>query len=151
MEFDDLYQEIILDHYRNPRNAARLDFINNEFVHENPSCGDSFKVHVAVGESGNIEEVTFDGHGCAISTASASMMSELLIGKPQAKVDEIIQTFIGALRGDVKKEALDEMGDIAALKSITQYPVRIKCATLAWHAVQDALTRENRQRKTGDS
>jgi pyruvate dehydrogenase E1 component alpha subunit len=137
--FDDLYQEIVMDHYRAPRGAARLDHVPNSQAHENPTCGDSLKLEVVVGADGLIERVLFDGKGCAISTASASLMTEAVQGLTVAKARERASSFIKALRGDIPAETLDEMGDLAAFKGIASFPVRVKCATLAWHALLVSL------------
>jgi nitrogen fixation NifU-like protein len=132
--FDELYQEIIMDHYRSPRGAAKLDHVPQAMAHENPTCGDSIKLEVVVGEGGHLERIRFDGHGCAISTASASLMTESLAGLSVADARERAGTFIKALRGEVPVTVLDGMGDLAAFKGLTSFPVRVKCATLAWHA-----------------
>jgi nitrogen fixation protein NifU and related proteins len=139
MAFDDLYQEIILDHYRNPRNAEPLANISDELVHENPSCGDSVKIAVDVADDGTVRRIRFDGHGCAISVASASIMSEELVGKPVEKVRAWIERFVSVMRGTAPADDLDEFGDLVALKGIIQYPTRVKCATLAWHALNASL------------
>jgi nitrogen fixation NifU-like protein len=131
--FDDLYQEIIMDHYRSPRGKARLDDIPQAMVHENPTCGDTIKLEVVVADGG-VQSVRFDGHGCAISTASASLMTESVAGLPVKEARERADTFIKALRGDVPVAVLDSMGDLAAFKGLATFPVRVKCATLAWHA-----------------
>ncbi len=133
--FDDLYQEIVLDHYRSPRNKARLDHVPESMIHENPSCGDSIKLEVTVGSDGKLQGVRFDGRGCAISTASASLMTEKIMGLPVSEARALADSFIKSLRGDGPLEALDEMGDLAAFKGVSQFPVRVKCATLAWHAL----------------
>ncbi len=134
--FDDLYQEIVLDHYRSPRNKARLDNVPESMVHENPSCGDSIKLEVTLDSDGKlVEGVRFDGRGCAISTASASLMTEKIKGLPVSEARVLADTFIRSLRGEGPLEALDEMGDLAAFKGVSQFPVRVKCATLAWHAL----------------
>jgi nitrogen fixation NifU-like protein len=139
MEFDDLYREIILDHYRNPRNQGNLDHVPEESVHENPSCGDSVKLEISVGESGKVKSVTFDAQGCAISVASASMMSELLTGKPVQEARAIITEFNSVMRGEAESSILETWGDIASLAGVVSFPLRVKCATLAWHAADDAL------------
>jgi nitrogen fixation NifU-like protein len=133
--FDDLYQEIIMDHYRTPRGKAVLDHVPQSMAHENPTCGDSIKLEVLLDEGRRVERVRFDGSGCAISTASASLMTETLRGLTIAEARERAATFIKALRGELPASALDEMGDLAAFKGMTSFPVRVKCATLAWHAI----------------
>jgi nitrogen fixation protein NifU and related proteins len=140
--FDDLYQEIILDHYRNPRNAARLDQLPESSVHENPTCGDAIKLIARVDPQGIVEEILFDGKGCAISMASASIMTEELKGKPLVEVRERIQGFLRIMRGEAPADGLDDWGDLACLKGVISYPVRVKCATLAWHALESALKQE---------
>ncbi len=137
--FDDLYQEIIMDHYRSPRGREKLDFVPQSMAHENPTCGDSIKLAVDVGDDGRIERVRFDGRGCAISTASASLMTESLTGLTVPEARERARTFIKALRGDLPADVLDGMGDLVAFKGIASFPVRVKCATLAWHAVLVSL------------
>ena len=144
--FDDLYQEIIMDHYRSPRGAAKLDHVPQAMAHENPTCGDSIKLEVVVGEGGRLERVRFDGHGCAISTASASLMTESLRGLSVADARERADTFIKALRGEIPASVLDSMGDLAAFKGLASFPVRVKCATLAWHALLVSLPRSPQAR-----
>ena len=144
--FDDLYQEIIMDHYRSPRGAAKLDNIPQAMAHENPTCGDSIKLEVLVGDGGLVDRVRFDGHGCAISTASASLMTESLAGLPVTDARERANTFIKALRGEVPVSVLDSMGDLAAFKGLATFPVRVKCATLAWHAFLVSLPRSPQAR-----
>ncbi len=133
--FDDLYQEIVLDHYRSPRNKARLDNVPESMVHENPSCGDAIKLEVTLDDSGKLTGVRFDGRGCAISTASASLMTEKLKGLSVPEARSVAEKFIRSLRGDGPVEELDTMGDLVAFKGVAQFPVRVKCATLAWHAL----------------
>jgi len=133
--FEDLYQEIIMDHYRAPRGKTSLDSIPQSMAHENPTCGDSIKLAVAVNDEGRIEKLQFDGKGCAISTASASLMTESLQGLTVAEARERAETFIKALRGEIPASILDGMGDLAAFQGLASFPVRVKCATLAWHAI----------------
>lgn len=138
-QLDDLYMEIILDHYKSPRNKADLSHLSDDNLHENPSCGDSIKLEVLLGEDGRIASVRFDGHGCAISTASASLMTERLTGKTPDEARELIGVFLNVLRGEEPAEKLEEWGDLAVLGGVVQFPMRIKCATLAWHALETAL------------
>jgi nitrogen fixation NifU-like protein len=133
--FDDLYQEIIMDHYRSPRGAAKLDHVPQAMAHENPTCGDSIKLELTVSDGGRLERVRFDGKGCAISTASASLMTETVAGLSVSDARERADTFIKALRGEIPASVLDSMGDLAAFKGLASFPVRVKCATLAWHAL----------------
>jgi nitrogen fixation protein NifU and related proteins len=140
-DFEELYQEIIMDHSRRPRGAADLSSLPESLVHENPTCGDSIKVALELSGEGRIEGLRFDVKGCAISTASASLMSGYLRGKGALEARASAAAFIGALRGDLGLEELDAMGDLAALRGVSIYPMRVKCATLAWHAFLAALDR----------
>ena len=137
--FDDLYQEIIMDHYRSPRGAARLDHLPDSLVMENPTCGDSIKLEVRKSEDGRIVEVRHEGQGCAISTASASLMTEFTRGFTIEEARQAAERFITTLRGEGDREALEEMGDLVALKGVAGLPARVKCATLSWHALLKAL------------
>jgi nitrogen fixation NifU-like protein len=134
MAFDEMYQEIIRDHYKHPRNKKPLTHLK---AVENPSCGDSVKVEV--GDANQILEVSFDGSGCSISMCSASMMTDLLTGKTVVEAKAIVHSFLSVIRGELPPDTLDDLGDLAALKGIVDLPVRVKCATLAWHAVEKAL------------
>lgn len=135
MHFNDLYQEIILDHSRNPRNKSDLSHLPGDRVYDNPSCGDTVIVDIVPGEDGRIARVVFDGSGCAISVSSASMMSEYLPGKTPAEALAGIEDYIRYMRGE--SEDLPE--DLLPLSGIRKFPMRIKCATLAWHAIKDLL------------
>ena len=138
MDFDELYQEIILDHYKHPRNKCDLSHIPDNHRHENPACGDSIKLEISL-HNGTVEQVRFDGEGCAISMASASMMSELLNGKSRQEVRALIDHFIEVMQGEGSQELLSEWGELASLSGVVQFPVRVKCATLAWHALRTQL------------
>jgi len=141
MAFDDLYQEIILEHAKNPRNKENLDFIPDDQIHENPTCGDSIKLAVDYGEDGKIHRVRFDGDGCAISTASASIMTKIVEGKTREDVLEMVEKFISIMRNE-SKDTLEDWDDLIALEGVIKYPLRVKCATLPWHALEDALKKE---------
>ena len=137
MEFDELYQEIILDHYRHPRNSGRVDDEELLVEEENPTCGDQIRL-TAVVEDGIVTDIRYEARGCAISTASSSLMTEDLIGKPIRDVRERIQNFVKLMRGD-QEVRFDELGDLAALEGVKNFPMRIKCATMCWHAAELAL------------
>ncbi len=141
MAFEDLYQEIILDHYRHPRNFADSAELPDEEVHENPTCGDSVKLGVEVDEQGIVQSIRYNSRGCAISVASASLMSEKLKGLSVREALDRVRLFMRILRGEEPKESLEDWGDLVALEGVAQYPLRVKCATLAWHALEDALAR----------
>jgi nitrogen fixation NifU-like protein len=146
MDLDELYQDIILDHYKHPHNFGEGDSSGTVVESENPVCGDHIKLMVLIDENEIVQEVNFTGSGCAISMASASMMTEEIKGKPLREVKKIIEDVLGSMRGDKAIEILDEHGDLAALKGVMKFPVRVKCATLAWHAVKDAIAKD--QHKT---
>lgn len=137
MELDDLYQEIILDHYRNPRHAGNVSDEELLVDEENPTCGDQIRLTAEVAD-GVVKDIRYDARGCAISTASASMMGEELIGKPVEEARNRIAEFVALMRGE-KEADLDELGDLAALEGVKRYPLRVKCATMSWHAVGLAL------------
>jgi nitrogen fixation NifU-like protein len=139
MMLDDLYRDVLLDHYRAPRNSARLEGISAARVHENPTCGDSLRLEVVTGADGRIESVRHESRGCAISVASTSLMTEVLRGRSAAEAREIAEHFISTMRGEDDPSWLDAQGDLAALQGVARFPVRVKCATLAWHALLESL------------
>jgi nitrogen fixation protein NifU and related proteins len=137
----ELYQEIILDHNRNPRNyPVRPDGTNCSAHGFNPLCGDEFRVHCVV-ENDRIKEIGFQGGGCAISTASASLMTEAVKGKTVAEADELFTAVRDVLtsegQGTDSSHAL--FGKLVALVSVREFPMRVKCATLAWHTLHNAI------------
>jgi len=138
-ELQDLYQEIILSHNKRPRNERDLPGCTHEAEGYNPLCGDKVKVFLKV-EGGVVVDVSFHGEGCAISRASASMMTERLKGCPEAEIDRRVAEVVDMLAGPVEP-ALDlaRDGDLAALAGVRKFPARIKCATLAWRAAGEAL------------
>jgi nitrogen fixation NifU-like protein len=133
----DLYQEVILDHNRHPRNFGTLDDANRKAEGYNPLCGDRIDLTLKV-EDGRVRDIAFQGSGCAISTASASLMTEALKGKTVEEADELFRSFHEMLTtgegGDPER-----LGKLAALAGVREFPIRVKCATLAWHALQSAL------------
>lgn len=137
MELDELYKDLILDHCKHPRNFRPLADAEVLVDEENPTCGDHIRLTARV-EQGKIVDVKFDGKGCAISTASASMMSEKLIGMPVAGARQLIGDFVGLIRGEKEMDA-DTLGELAALEGVKQFPMRVKCATMSWHAAEKAL------------
>jgi nitrogen fixation protein NifU and related proteins len=140
MEFEDLYQEIILDHYKHPHNFGEGKPEYYSVERDNPVCGDHIKLMLEVDENGKITDVKFSGGGCAISMASASMMTDEIKGKTLTEAKKIIADVLEIMRGEKEADVLDEHGDLMALKGVQKFPVRIKCATLSWHAVKDAIT-----------
>ncbi len=133
----ELYQQVIVDHNRCPRNFCKLDNANRTAEGFNPLCGDTLTIYFHV-EDGIITDVGFEGKGCAISIASASLMTEQLKGKTEAEAEVLFAQFHGIL---TKDEALDpdKLGKLIALAGVKDYPMRVKCATLAWHAAHAAL------------
>ena len=137
-ELQDLYQDIILSHNKRPRNEGALPGHTHEAEGYNPLCGDRVKVFLKV-EDGLVADVRFEGEGCAISRASASMMTERLNGCPVAEIDSRVAGVVEMLAGrDQPEMELDQVGDLAALAGVRKFPARIKCATLAWHAAEEA-------------
>jgi len=137
-ELDSLYQEILLDHYRRPRNFGALADPDRAAEGDNPLCGDRVRVEVRL-DGERLVEVGFTGTGCAISTASASIMTELVRGRSGPEARELCARFQSALTGGGGPEALAELGELAALGGVSQFPMRVKCATLAWHTLRAAL------------
>ena len=137
----ELYQEVILDHNKRPRNFGPLDQPSHSADGDNPLCGDKVKVYLTV-EDGLVSDVAFEGAGCAISTASASIMTETIKGKSVAEVRELFSTFHELLTGDpsTTPEFGPELGKLAVFAGVREYPVRVKCATLAWHTLEAALS-----------
>lgn len=135
--FDDLYQELILDHYKNPRNKQDLSRSESPLV-ENPTCGDAVRVKIHWNSEQRIDSVQFDGWGCAISTASASMMTQILEGRNREEAIAICRSFSAQMRGE-EDSRLENWGDLIALEGVMKFPARIKCATLSWHAVEKLL------------
>ena len=131
----ELYTQVIMDHYRHPRNLGELEGADLEEHLLNPLCGDEVTVY-AVFDGDRIADVKFNGRGCSISQSSASMMTERLAGKSRAEAEAEISHFKAMVVGD---EEFPQMDDLAALKGVIQYPSRIKCATLAWTAFQQGL------------
>src|ERR1700690_427508 len=137
MEMDDLYQEIILDHYRHPRHYRKLSDAEAMVDEENPTCGDHIKLTARVAD-GRVDDVTIDCQGCAICTASSSIMAEMVMKKPVPDVRGLIREFTALMRGEM--EMSDErLGDLVALRGVPKYPLRVKCAAMGWPALQSAL------------
>lgn len=135
----ELYQELILDHYRRPRNHGRLEHASRVAEGDNPLCGDHVTVFVQL-DGDIVRDVTFDGGGCAISTASASLMTETLKGKTLHEAKELFRRFHGLLTGAAEESTNGPgLGKLTVFSNICQYPARVKCATLAWHTLKAAL------------
>jgi nitrogen fixation NifU-like protein len=136
---DELYEEIILDHYRNPRHAELLPEADVDVEVNNPFCGDEIRIQLTR-DDGRIGDVSVSGRGCAISQASGSLLAELIEGKPVEEAREAVGQVRRLLQGEELSEAeLDAIGDMAALQGVRKYPVRIKCALLSWSGLEDAV------------
>ena len=135
-----LYQDIIIDHNKSPRNFRELDPPRKEADGYNPLCGDHLTVYLHM-EGDRIGEVSFQGSGCAISVASASLMTETLVGKTAAEAETLFKRMHALLTGDEQAAGdTEDLGKLEALAGVRAYPSRVKCATLAWHTVQSALS-----------
>jgi nitrogen fixation NifU-like protein len=143
MDMRALYEEVILDHNRNPRNFGRKPDGSICSAHgHNPLCGDEVQVHIKVVDD-IIEDIAFEGHGCAISTASASLMTEALKGKSQAEAAVLFDAIHKYLTEQgAADEDTDALGKLTVLGGVKEYPMRVKCATLAWHTLQAALEQD---------
>jgi nitrogen fixation protein NifU and related proteins len=137
---DEIYKEVILDHYKNPRNKREMPDAELKCSKNNPLCGDEITVFVRA-EDGKVLEVSFVGQGCSISQSSASMMTESVSGKTVEEVDELSASVRGMLSGEVEPDE-DAFGELVALKGVVKYPIRVKCAVLAWDVLQEALAGE---------
>lgn len=133
-----LYQQVILDHYKKPRNKGAVEnAVLKKHLH-NPTCGDDLEVHVSLGADGKIDDVKWNGRGCSISMASASMMSVALKGKTLEEAQGLMQSFYSMMKNE--EGTFKSLGEIQALSGVSKFPVRIKCATLAWHCLEEGIT-----------
>ena len=138
----DLYQELIVDHSKRPRNFGKLEGADHEATGHNPLCGDKVTVFLKV-EDGTVQDVHFQGVGCAISTASASLMTERIKGKPVAEAEALFEEFHELVTtGNTQPGAMEHLGKLQALSGVKEFPLRVKCATLAWHTFHAALRGE---------
>ena len=136
----ELYQEVILDHSRHPHHFGELPGATHSGEGYNPLCGDKVKIYLIVGEDGKIAKVSFQGKGCAISQASASLMTDLLLGRSVAEATSLMNGFLQLVKGE-KVEGLndDDRETLAVMAGVSAFPMRVKCATLAWHTMKSAL------------
>ena len=137
-DLNDLYQQVILDHSRRPRNFGPMEGEATRVHGDNPSCGDEIHLAVKFGPDGGIEDVKFTGQGCAISQASASLMTIKLKGKSRDEVMEMLRAFHDLVTADTS-EAPKALGDLRVMQGVRKFPQRVKCAMLAWRAVQQAF------------
>lgn len=143
MELKELYQEIILDHGKNPRNLGKFENFNKDAKGHNPLCGDKVHLFLKLDENKKVDDISFEGEGCAISMASASIMTDLMKGKSETEAKEIISKFLDMIKekDDINSDLLesDEKIKLMSLGGVKNYPMRVKCATLSWHALSSAL------------
>lgn len=140
-DLKDLYQEVIIDHNRSPRNFGKLDNADKTLEGFNPLCGDHLRLYLNM-EDGRIADIRFDGSGCAISVASASLMTEAMKGKTVNEAEAIFENFHELVTGDETSVDYDKLGKLAAIAGVREYPTRVKCATLCWHTLHSALSGE---------
>jgi len=143
MNLKELYQEIILDHGKNPRNLRKTENFNKDAKGHNPLCGDKVHIYLKLNENKKVEDISFEGEGCAISMASASIMTDLLRGKEENDVKEIVNDFLEMIKekDEIKTNLLkdDEKTKLMCLSGVKQFPMRVKCATLSWHTLTSAI------------
>jgi len=139
----DLYQEVILDHNKNPRNFHKMEKPSKVLDGQNPLCGDHYTLFLLL-ENDIIKDISFEGSGCAISKASASLMSSILKGKTRQEAENLFELFHKVVTGEIDPvDHLEELGKLAAFGGVSEFPARVKCASLAWHTMHAALNEEN--------
>ena len=149
MNLKELYQEIILDHGKNPRNLRKTENFNKDAKGHNPLCGDKVHIYLKLNENKKVEDISFEGEGCAISMASASIMTDLIKGKEENDVKEIVSDFLEMIKekNEIKTNLLkdDEKTKLMCLSGVKQYPMRVKCATLSWHTLTSAIDKSQNE------
>ena len=152
MNLKELYQEIILEHGKNPRNLGKTENFNKDAKGNNPLCGDNVHVYLKLNEQRKVEDISFEGSGCAISMASASIMTDLIKGKSDNEAKEIIEDFLAMIKEnpELKNKILkeDDKTKLMCLSGVKQYPMRVKCATLSWHTLVSAIEDKKGEVKT---
>ena len=147
MEIKELYQEIILDHGKNPRNKGRCEGYNHDAKAHNPLCGDKVHIYLKLDEEKKIVDLSFEGEGCAISLASASILTDTLKGKELSFTKKISEDFLNMVKNKTKitlnSLTEDQITTITSLSGVQQFPMRVKCATMAWHTLLSALEKKN--------
>ena len=143
MEIKELYKEIILDHGKNPRNFGKCNNFNKDASGHNPLCGDKVRIFAKLNEKKKVEDISFEGEGCAISLASASILTDIVKGKDYNNTKLIIDNFLNLIKNSEKItiNSLDEdqITTIMSLSGVKEFPMRVKCATMAWHTLNDIL------------
>ena len=152
MNLKELYQEIILDHGKNPRNLRKTENFNKDAKGHNPLCGDKVHVFLKLNENKKIQDISFEGSGCAISMASASIMTDLVKDKEEKEARNLIKDFLDMIKEKpelvTKSLSNDEKTKLMSLSGVKQYPMRVKCATLAWHTLISAITNSQEEINT---
>jgi len=152
MDLKQLYQDIILEHGKSPRNFGKCQKFTHEAKGHNPLCGDQVQVYLKLNKEKKVEDLTFKGSGCAISIASTSIMTELVKGKSQVSAKKIIKDFLNMIKNeqDIDSNELneDQKIKIMSLSGVKQYPMRVKCATLAWHTLTSAMDNKKEEVNT---
>jgi len=141
-ELSELYQQVILDHNKKPRNFRKIETPSHTAEGHNPLCGDQLTIYLAV-EGDEVKDVAFEGSGCAISKASASMMTQAVKGKNKSKAEELFKEFHAMVTGELDEETQEnKLGNLRIFAGVREFPVRVKCATLPWHTLHAALNKE---------
>ena len=152
MDLKELYQEIILDHGKNPRNLRKTENFNKDAKGHNPLCGDKVHIFLKLNDNKKVEDISFEGQGCAISMASASIMTDLVKGKEEKEVKEIVNDFLEMIKekDEIVTKLLkeDEKTKLMCLSGVKQYPMRVKCATLSWHTLTSAISKSQNEINT---
>ena len=152
MNLKELYQEIILDHGKNPRNLRKTENFNKDAKGHNPLCGDKVHVFLKLNENKKIEDISFEGSGCAISMASASIMTDLVKDKEEKEARDLIKDFLDMIKEKpeliTKSLSEDEKTKLMSLSGVKQYPMRVKCATLSWHTLTSAINNSQEEINT---
>ena len=152
MNLKELYQEIILDHGKNPRNLRKTENFNKEATGYNPLCGDKVHIYLKLNKNKKVEDISFEGSGCAISMASASIMTDLIKGRNENEVKDIVKDFLFMIKEkpELSSKNLkdDEKTKLMCLSGVKQYPMRVKCATLSWHTLTSAIGNNQKEVNT---
>ena len=136
----ELYQEVILDHSRHPRHYGVLDGATHKAEGYNPLCGDRVTVYLVLDADGRVADIRFEGKGCAISQASASLMTDLLAGKPAAEAEKLMEGFLHLVKGEPVDDLPEDAREhLDVMSGLSEFPMRVKCATLAWHTFKNAV------------
>ena len=143
-DLSDLYQQVILDHNKNPRNYREMPNATSKIEGYNPLCGDHYMVFLSV-DNDVIKDISFTGNGCAISKASASVMSTTVKGKTRDEAEQLFDTFHRLVTGDASALSAADLGRLAAFSGVSEFPARVKCASLAWHTLRSALAGEQKE------